>query len=101
MTSKLNKKIGIVGSGVGGLASACLLAKKGYEVTVLEKNSQIGGRMGVFESSGFMFDTGPSWYLMPEVFEKFYNLMGEKVEDSLNLIKLEPSYRVFFENDPE
>lgn len=91
----------IIGSGIGGLASACLLAQLGHRVTVLEKNEQPGGRLSVLERSGFRFDMGPSWYLMPEVFEHFFALLGERVEDHLQLTRLTPSYRVFFPNRKE
>jgi phytoene desaturase len=90
----------IIGSGFGGLASACFLAKQGFAVTVVEKNEGIGGRARVFSDKGFVFDMGPSWYLMPDVFEHFFSLMGEKVEDHLDLVKLGPSYRIFFKDSP-
>lgn len=86
----------IVGSGIGGLATACLLAKAGYEVEVFEKNECLGGRASIFEANGYRFDMGPSWYLMPDIFEHFFTLMGKKVENYLDLIKLSPSYRIFF-----
>ncbi|HTE58671.1 MAG TPA: phytoene desaturase family protein [Verrucomicrobiae bacterium] len=88
----------IIGAGIGGLGTACLLAKAGWRVTVLEKNEQVGGRAGKFTAQGFTFDTGPSWYLMPEVFQKFFALIGEDVHDHLTLHKLSPSYRVFFKD---
>jgi phytoene desaturase len=91
----------IIGSGIGGLGSACLLAKAGWRVTVLEKNEQVGGRAGTFKAQGFTFDTGPSWYLMPEVFEKFFALMDEDIHDHLSLHKLSPSYRVFFKDQDQ
>jgi len=62
-----NKKVVIIGAGLGGLSAAALLAKEGYKVTILEKNSQAGGRARVIKEKGFVFDMGPSWYLMPEV----------------------------------
>lgn len=86
----------IIGGGIGGLATAGLLAKKGYRVSLFEKNEQLGGRAFEFSAAGFRFDGGPSWYLMPDVFEQFFRLMGEKVEDHLELQQLAPSYRVFF-----
>lgn len=136
----------IIGSGIGGLGSACLLAKAGWDVTVLEKNDQLGGRAGQFSvthkggrwvevpeaasadevqggrenskraaqnsaasagrtdnaairsNSTFRFDTGPSWYLMPDVFEHFFELLGEGVNKQLKLKKLAPSYRVFYKD---
>ena len=91
-----NKSIIIVGAGIGGLATAALLAKSGYSVTVVEKNKDLGGRARVFKASGFTFDMGPSWYMMPEVFEKYYDLFGKKSSDFFTLKKLSPLYRVFF-----
>lgn len=88
----------IIGSGVGGLATACLLAKQGYSVEIFEKNEQLGGRLSLFEADGFRFDMGPSWYLMPDIFEHFFELMGEQVSDHLQLIRLSPSYRIFFKD---
>lgn len=94
----MNKKVAIIGGGIGGLATACLLAKKGYRVQLFEKNAQLGGVCNSFEAEGFTFDMGPSWYLMPDVFENFFELLGEKVEDHLDLIKLSPSYRIYFKD---
>ena len=76
----MKKKVIIIGSGAGGLSTAILLAKKGYEVTVVEKNSSFGGRGAVFSANGFQFDMGPSWYLMPDIFEHFFGTPHEKVK---------------------
>lgn len=89
-------RISMIGSGLGGLAAACLLAASGNEVTVFEKNEQLGGRASVLKIDGFTFDMGPSWYLMPEFFEHFFQLLGERSEDYYKLQRLEPSYRIFF-----
>ena len=97
----MNKKVVVIGAGIGGLGTAGLFAKKGYDVTVLEKNPTLGGRANIFEANGFEFDMGPSWYLAPDLFEHFFELLGEKVSDHLDLIRLDPSYRIFFHNDPE
>lgn len=86
----------IIGSGFGGLGTACLLGKAGYKVTVLEKNESVGGRASVLEANGYKFDMGPSWYLMPDVFEQFYQLLEEDIHDHLTLKALDPSYRIFF-----
>lgn len=91
--------IGVIGSGFSGLAAASELAKLGYQVTILEKNSTIGGRARKFETNGFRFDMGPSWYWMPEVFEEYYARFGYKVSDFYELIRLDPSYRIFFDNN--
>ncbi len=88
-------KVLIIGAGIGGLATANLFAQDGHEVEVIEKNPQLGGRAGQFTKDGFTFDTGPSWYLMPEVFEKYYNLLGTSANQELDLIKLSPAYKVY------
>jgi phytoene desaturase len=89
----------VIGGGISGLASAALLAREGYAVTLLEKNEAVGGRAGVWERDGFRFDTGPSWYLMPEVFDHFFRLLGTSAEEQLDLVKLDPGYRVYFEGE--
>lgn len=88
----------IVGAGFGGLSLAALLAKNGFNVTVLEKNEQPGGRASVYNDEDFYFDMGPSWYLMPDVYEKFFAEFGKKPEDFFKLERLDPSYRIFFGN---
>lgn len=95
------KAVVIVGSGIGGLASANLLAKMGYRVTVVEKNDYLGGRAGLIQEQGYTFDKGPSWYLMPDVFEHYFQLLGKRVEDYLHLVPLPTSYRIFFEGTGE
>ncbi len=97
----VREKVIIIGAGIGGLGTAGLFAKKGYDVTVFEKNENLGGRANIFEANGFKFDMGPSWYLAPDLFEHFFNLMGERVEDHLDLKKLDPSYRIFFRKDSD
>ncbi len=97
----MSKKVVIIGAGIGGLGAAGLFAKKGYEVTVLEKNANLGGRANIFEHEGFRFDMGPSWYLAPDIFQHFFELVGEDVADHLDLIKLSPSYRIFFRSGGE
>jgi 1-hydroxy-2-isopentenylcarotenoid 3,4-desaturase len=91
-----SKDIIIIGSGFGGLSAAALLAKQGHNITVIEKNDQPGGRASVWKKDGFAFDMGPSWYLMPDVFEKFFSEFNKKPEDYMQLTRLDPSYRVFF-----
>lgn len=86
----------IIWSWFGWLAAAIVLAKKGHAVTVYEKNEQLWGRASVWEKDGFRRDMGPSWYLMPDAFRMFFDAVGEKVEDHLQLAKLTPSYKVFF-----
>jgi phytoene desaturase len=91
----------IVGGGIAGLAAAALLAREGYDVDLLEQQGQLGGRIGSWEADGFRFDTGPSWYLMPEVFEHFFGLFGRSAAEALDLVRLDPGYRVFFEKHDE
>jgi phytoene desaturase len=86
----------VIGSGFSGLSAAACLAKAGHDVTVYEKNSSAGGRARKFEDKGFVFDMGPSWYWMPEIFEKFYSLFGATAGEYYSLKRLDPSYRVFF-----
>ncbi len=85
----------IVGGGIAGLATAALLASEGHEVTLCEGRDDTGGRAGSWEQDGFRFDTGPSWYLMPEVFEHFFALLGTTAAEHLDLVPLQPAYRVF------
>ncbi|MFC0515336.1 phytoene desaturase family protein [Mucilaginibacter angelicae] len=91
-----NKHIIVIGSGFAGLSAACVLAKEGYKVTILEKNDQPGGRARVWEQAGFRFDMGPSWYWMPDVFENFFALFGKKIADYYQLKRLDPGYRVYY-----
>lgn len=97
----MSKKVVIIGGGIGGLATAALLAKAGLDVTVLEKRTIVGGRAGLHRAKGFTFDTGPSWLLMPEIFEHFYQLIGKDFQSELDLRQLTPAYRIFFEEDPK
>ncbi|PID31257.1 phytoene dehydrogenase [Candidatus Saccharibacteria bacterium] len=88
----------IIGAGYGGMALANLLARDGYRVDVYEKNSHPGGRIAATKKDGYTFDLGPSWYLMPEVFERYYNLLGKSAARRLNIVRFSPGYKVFFEN---
>ena len=91
--------IAIIGAGIGGLASAARLARQGYQVTVFEKHAQPGGRAAFIEQDGFRFDTGPTLFLMPEVFAETFAALGERMEDHLDLVRLDPTYRVHFQNE--
>ncbi|MHA7208896.1 phytoene desaturase family protein [Arthrobacter sp. MDT1-65] len=88
----------VIGGGIGGLATSALLAQEGHRVTLLEKREEVGGRAGSWEQDGFRFDTGPSWYLMPEVIDHFFRLMGTSAAEQLDLVRLDPGYRVVFED---
>lgn len=85
----------VIGGGVAGLATSALLADAGCSVTLVEKNSELGGRAGRLETEGFVFDTGPSWYLMPEAFDRFFASLGTSTAEQLDLVSLTPAYRVF------
>jgi phytoene desaturase len=88
----------VVGAGVGGLSAACHLADAGADVTVLERRSEPGGVAGRIEREGFRFDTGPSWYLMPDVFERFFGRFGRDPSEYYSLTRLDPNYRVFWKD---
>ncbi len=90
------KKAVVIGAGFSGLSAASFLAKDGWEVTVLEKHAGPGGRARNFKAQGFTFDMGPSWYWMPDVFERYFNCFGKKVSDYYQLQRLDPSYRVYW-----
>ena len=96
----MKKSISIIGSGFSSLSAACYLAQSGHEVEIFEKNSTPGGRARQFKKDGFVFDIGPSWYWMPDVFEKFFGDFGKSVSNYYELERLDPGYQVYFgEND--
>lgn len=97
--TQMNTSVVVIGGGIAGLAASALLARDGYDVTLVEKHAEVGGRAGSWAKDGFRFDTGPSWYLMPEVFDHFYKLLGTSSEEQLKLSKLDPGYRVLFEEE--
>ncbi|NNJ55206.1 MAG: phytoene desaturase [Bacteroidia bacterium] len=94
-------KVSIIGSGFSSLSNACYLAQQDHEVHVFEKNKQLGGRAQIKKLDGFTFDMGPSWYWMPDVFEKFFADFGKKVSDYYQLHRLNPSYRVFWPDNQD
>jgi phytoene desaturase len=89
-------KIAVIGGGFAGLSAASYLQKMGHQVTIFEKNEQIGGRARKFEEQGFVFDMGPSWYWMPDVFENYFKDFGYKVSDFFELVQLDPGFDVVF-----
>jgi len=97
MYSKNN--VVVIGSGFAGLSAACFLAKEGYDVAIVEKNSKPGGRARNFLSNGFTFDMGPSWYWMNDVFERFFNQFGKSVSNLYSLTRLDPSYRIYWASE--
>lgn len=94
-------RVAIIGSGFSALSNACYLAKNGHHVDVFEKNNTLGGRARTKHIEGFTFDMGPSWYWMPDVFENFFEDFDTTVNDSYELIRLDPSYRVFWKDKPD
>lgn len=93
------KKVVVIGSGFSSLSAACYLAKKGFDVSIYEKNGTVGGRARQLKKEGFTFDIGPSWYWMPDIFEKFFKDFGKSTSDFYKLNKLSPAYKIFFADD--
>ncbi len=93
------KSVAVIGAGFAGMAAATTLAHAGHNVTVYEKNEMAGGRAREFEAEGFLFDMGPSWYWMPDVFDRYFERFGKKVSDYYELVRLDPSYRVIFSSN--
>ncbi|MRI01895.1 phytoene desaturase [Kriegella sp. EG-1] len=94
-----NEKIIIIGSGFSSLSASCYLAKAGFDVSIFEKNSLVGGRARQLKKEGFTFDMGPSWYWMPDIFNKFFANFDRKPSDFYRLDKLNPAYKIFFADD--
>lgn len=92
----MKQKVIIIGSGFASLSSACYLAQAGMNVLVLEKNSEIGGRARQLKHQGYTFDMGPTWYWMPDIFERFFGDFGHTSSDYYELVRLSPSYTIFF-----
>ncbi|WP_425236444.1 phytoene desaturase family protein [Ulvibacterium sp.] len=95
----MSKKVIIIGSGFSSLSASCYLAQQGYDVEIHEKNSTFGGRARQLKRDGFTFDIGPSWYWMPDIFDKFFADFGKKTSDFYQLEKLSPAYKIFFSDD--
>ena len=93
----MKKRLIIIGSGFSSISASCYLAKAGYDVVVLEKNDTLGGRARQFIKEDFKFDMGPTWYWMPDVFEKFFADFDQQPENFYELIKLNPAYQVYFD----
>ena len=93
------KSVTIIGGGLSALSASCYLAKENFEVTIIDKNNSMGGRLSSFEVDGFTFDMGPSWYWMPDIFENFFSDFDRDINDYYKLERLNPSYKFFFEDD--
>ncbi len=98
MSDLVGEDVLVVGGGVGGLSAACYLADAGADVHLVEKNEQLGGRASRLERDGFRFDMGPSWYMMPDVFERFFDHFDRTPADFYDLERLDPHYRIFFKD---
>src|SRR3954466_334448 len=96
MSQSRSGRIGVIGGGLGGLASACTLAARGYEVVLFEKNAWLGGKAAVLSEDGFRFDMGPTILLMPSVLRRIFAEAGRDLDDELELIPLDPQWRSFF-----
>jgi phytoene dehydrogenase-like protein len=92
------RRIGVIGAGLGGLASACTLAARGYEVVVFECNAWLGGKAAILEADGYRFDMGPTILLMPSVLGRIFEEAGRDVHDELDLVRLDPQWRSFFDD---
>ncbi|GAA1495437.1 phytoene desaturase family protein [Paeniglutamicibacter kerguelensis] len=101
MKHQSSEYVVVIGGGFSGLATAGLLAASGHRVTLLEMQDSLGGRAGRLHRDGFSFDTGPSWYLMPEVIEHWFKLMGTSTTVELDLVDLEVGYRTWFQGHPD
>ncbi len=98
MSRSKTGRVGVIGGGLGGLAAACTLAARGYEVTLLERNPWLGGKAAVLEAEGFRFDMGPTILMMPSVLARIYAEAGRVVNEALDLIPLDPQWRSFFDD---
>src|SRR5829696_5563548 len=93
------KKVIVIGSGFAGLSAASFMAEAGWDVTVIEKHNTPGGRARQLKENGFVFDMGPSFYWMPDVFERYFSRFGKKRADYYSLQQLDPSYRIYWNDD--
>jgi len=94
----VTKSVAVIGAGYAGMTAAALLSKYGFNVTVFEKNTTPGGRASQLKIDGFTFDKGPSFYWMPDVFERFFNHFGKSTSDFYQLERLDPGYKVFWKD---
>jgi len=98
MTTSHNERIGVIGGGLGGLAAACTLAARGYEVVLFERNQWLGGKATTVEGAGFRFDAGPTIVTIPSVLRRIFAEADRRMEDYLDMVRLDPQWRCFFED---
>jgi diapolycopene oxygenase len=91
-------RVGVIGGGLGGLAAACTLAARGYQVLLLERNHWLGGKAAVLEEQGYRFDMGPTILTLPSTLRRIYAEAGRRMEDHLDLIRLDPQWRCFYDD---
>lgn len=96
--SERNKRVVVIGAGLGGMSAAIMLAQKGFQVTILEKNAQVGGKLNQLQTKGFSFDLGPSIFTLPEIFRPIFEGDGKRLEDYITLQRVDPQWRNFFED---
>src|SRR3954454_6763637 len=90
--------VAVAGAGLGGLAAACTLASRGYSVTVFERNEWAGGKAAVLELQDYRFDMGPTILTVPSVLHRIFREAGERLEDFLDLVLLDPQWRCFYDD---
>lgn len=93
-----NKRVIVIGAGLGGMSAAITLARSGFEVTLLEKNAHVGGKLNQLQTEGFSFDLGPSIFTLPHIFRPIFESDGKRLEDYINLQRVDPQWRNFFED---
>src|ERR1700750_1789262 len=93
-----NKRVIVIGAGLGGMSAAIMLARGGFQVTILEKNAQVGGKLNQLRTEGFSFDLGPSIFTLPEIFRPIFEGDGKRLEDYITLQRVDPQWRNFFED---
>ena len=93
-----NKRVIVIGAGLGGMSAAIMLASNGFQVTILEKNAQVGGKLNQLQTKGFSFDLGPSIFTLPEIFRPIFEGDGKRLEDYITLQRVDPQWRNFFED---
>jgi diapolycopene oxygenase len=98
LRSATGPNVVVIGAGLGGMSAAIQLARSGFQVTVLEKNAHVGGKLNRLQTQGFQFDLGPSIFTLPEIFRPIFEGDGKRLEDYITLERVDPQWRNFFED---